>query len=81
MREQCGINGAKPEMELEKEIRDQERADLKMRSRTRIQNWPNTIENMRTKRIEERYKKLEDDELERRRIDAEEEAFNQYKRL
>ena len=52
-----------------------------MRSRTRVQNWPNTIENMRNKRIEDRYRKLEEEELERRRIDAEEEAYNQQKRL
>ena len=77
MREQCGINGAKSEMQLEKEAREQERADLKMRSRTRVQYWPNTIENMRNKRIEDRYKRLEEEELERRRIDAEEEAYNQ----
>ncbi len=63
-------------MELEKEAREQERADLKMRSRTRVQHWPNTIENMRNKRIEDRYRKLEEAELERRRIDAEEEAYN-----
>ncbi len=54
---------------------------MKQRSRARIQNWPNTIENMRTRRIEERYKRLEDEELERRRIDEEEDAFNQAKRL
>ena len=68
-------------MQLEKEIREQDRADLKMLSRTRVQNWPNTIENMRNKRIEDRYRKLEEEELERRRIDAEEEAYNQQKRL
>jgi len=81
LREQCGINGAKTEMQLEKEMKEQERADMKMRSRARVQHWPNTIENMRNKRIEDRYKKLEEEEQERRRIDAEEEAYNQQKRL
>lgn len=50
------------------------------KSRQRIKNWPNTIENLRLKRIEDKYKKLEDEELERRRIDAEEDAFKQEKR-
>lgn len=35
---------------------------------------------MRLKRIEDKYAKLEEQELERRRIDAEEDAFNQAKR-
>lgn len=81
LREQCGLNGARSEMELDREQREQDRNDLKQRSRARIANWPNTIENMRTRRIEERYKRLEDEELERRRIDEEEDAFNQAKRL
>jgi hypothetical protein len=50
------------------------------RSRARTKHWPNTIENMRTKRIEDRYRALEEAELERRRIDEEEEVFNQQKR-
>ena len=81
LREQCGLNGARSEMELDREQREQDRNDLQQRSRARIANWPNTIENMRTRRIEERYKRLEDEELERRRIDEEEDAFNQAKRL
>ena len=64
-------------MQLEREEREQDRADLKQRSRARVQHWPNTIENMRNKRIEDRYKRLEEEELERRRIDAEEDAYNQ----
>lgn len=76
LREQCGLNGARSEMELDREQRELDRNDLKQRSRARVQNWPNTIENMRTRRIEERYKRLEDEELERRRIDAEEDAYN-----
>ena len=81
LREQCGLNGARSEMELDREQREQDRADLKQRSRVRVQNWPNTIENLRSKRIEDRYKKLEEEELERRRIDAEEDVYNQQKRM
>ena len=81
MREQCGLNGARSEMELDREQREVDRNDLKNRSRARIKNWPNTIENLRTKRIEDRYKKLEEEEMERRRIDEEEEVYNQQKRL
>ena len=76
LREQCGLNGARSEMELDREQKELDRNDLKQRSRARVQNWPNTIENMRTRCIEERYKRLEDEELERRRIDAEEDAYN-----
>ncbi len=50
------------------------------KSRQRVKNWPNTIENLRKARIEEKYKRLEDEELERRRLDEQEEAFNQEKR-
>ena len=53
---------------------------LQNKSRQRVKNWPNTIENMRNKRIEDKYNKLEEAELERRRVDAEEDAFNQEKR-
>ena len=81
LREQCGLNGARSEMELDREQREQDRADLKQRSRVRVQNWPNTIENLRSKRIEDRYKKLEEEELERRRIDEEEDVYNQQKRM
>ena len=76
LREQCGLNGARSEMELDREQKELDRNDLKHKSRARVQNWPNTIENRRTRRIEERYKRLEDEELERRRIDAEEDAYN-----
>jgi len=33
------------------------------RSRARTKNWPNTIENMRNKRIEDRYRALEEAEV------------------
>ena len=80
LREQCGINGARSDLETEQEQRFKERTMLQNKSRQRVKNWPNTIENMRNKRIEDKYNKLEEAELERRRVDAEEDAFNQEKR-
>ena len=52
-----------------------ERTDKKMISQARVSKWPNTIHAERERKEYERIKKLEDDEIERRRIDAEEEAF------
>lgn len=63
LREQCGIGGAKTEMETEAEWKAKDRKDMYDRSRQRIKNWPNTIENMRHKRIEEKYRKLEEAEV------------------
>jgi hypothetical protein len=80
LRETCGIGGSKSSLQIEKEIEQEERKVLMERSRARTKNWPNTIENMRNKRIEDRYRQLEEAELARRRIDEEEDAFNQEKR-
>ena len=63
LREQCGIGGAKTEMETDVEWRTKEKKDLFEKSRQRIKNWPNTLENLRTKRIEDKYRKLEDEEV------------------
>jgi hypothetical protein len=51
------------------EQKQKERLELMTKSRQRVKNWPNTIENLRKARIEEKYKRLEDEELERRRLD------------
>jgi hypothetical protein len=67
-------------METELEYRTRDKLELQERSRQRVKNWPNTIENLRNKRLEDKYNKLEQAEIERRRVDAEEEAFNQEKR-
>jgi len=80
LREQCSIGGARSEMETDYEQRYKEKKELQEKSRQRVKNWSNTIENMRNTRIEEKYQKLEQAELERRRVDAEEDAFNQEKR-
>jgi len=44
-------------------------------SKQRVQNWPNTIEAVRRKREEDRIRKLEEEEIERRKIDAQEDAL------
>jgi len=51
-----------------------EKLDKRMVSQARVSKWPNTIHAERERKEYERIKKLEDDEIERRRIDAEEEA-------
>ena len=63
LREQCNIGGARSELELDAEIRAKEKRDLQDRSRQRIKNWPNTIENLRNKRIDDKYRKLEEAEV------------------
>ena len=56
-------------------MRHNERKDLHMISQTRVAKWPNTIQAERERKEYERIKKLEDDEIARRKIDAEEEAY------
>ncbi len=63
LRETCGLGGAKSQLQIEHEIEQDERRVLMERSRARTKNWPNTIENMRTKRIEDRYRALEEAEV------------------
>ena len=58
-------------------MRKSERAELQGLSNNRVSKWSNTIHAQREKKEYERIKKLEDDEIERRRIDAEEEAYQQ----
>jgi hypothetical protein len=36
----------------------------------RVQNWPNTIQALRKKKDEERIRRLEEEEIERRKVDA-----------
>jgi len=55
-------------------MRMNEKLDKRMVSQARVSKWPNTIHAERERKEYERIKKLEDDEIERRRIDAEEEA-------
>ena len=66
-------------------MRQSERQDLHKKSVARISKWPNTAVAERERKEYERIKKLEDDEvsifqilivqIERRRVDAEEEQY------
>lgn len=56
-------------------MRLNERSDLHKQSLARVSKWPNTATAERERKEYERIKKLEDDEIERRRIDAEEEEY------
>lgn len=67
-------------VENEHQQRQAERKALHDKSRTRMKNWGNSVDAIREKKELERYKKFEAEELERRRLDAEEEALNQEKR-
>jgi hypothetical protein len=51
-------------------MRHKDRADLQEKSKARVKNWPNTIEALRKKKEEERIRRLEEEEIERRKIDA-----------
>ena len=62
-------------------MRTQERKDLQALSNARVKNWPNTIEAVRKKREEDRIRKLEEEEIERRKVDAEEDALQSELRL
>ena len=65
----------------EESMAKQERLTLQEKSKARIANWPNTMQAMRKKREEERYARLEAEELERRRIDALEFDLQQEQRM
>lgn len=56
-------------------MRKNEREDKHMLSLAKVSKWPNTIHAERERKEYERIKKLEDDEIRRREIDAEEEAY------
>lgn len=52
------------------EQRQYERQTLQEKSKNRVSNWPNTIDAMRKKKDEERIRRLEEEEIERRKVDA-----------
>lgn len=56
-------------------MRNEDRQDLHERSKGRIKNWSNTLEATRIKREEDRIKRLEDEEIARRDVDAKEQEF------
>jgi len=53
-------------------MRNADRTKLQEISKTRIAHWPNTLEALRLKREEDRIKRLEDEEIARREVDAKE---------
>lgn len=55
--------------------RNRYRETLQQTSKARVSNWSNTMEAQRYKREEDRIKRLEDAEIERRRLDAEEQDY------
>ena len=65
----------KAETELEGERRIGERQGLYQKSQKRKENWGNTIEAIRKKKENERLRRFEEQEMERRKIDAEEAAI------
>lgn len=70
----------KAETELEGERRVGERQELYQKSQKRKENWGNTIEAIRKKKENERLRRFEEQEMERRKIDAEEAAIQEEAR-
>ena len=58
-------------------MRKTERQELQGLSNARVSKWPNTIHAQRERKEDERIQKLENDEIKRREIDAEEEGYQQ----
>jgi len=56
-------------------MRNDDRGDLHNKSKARIKNWSNTLEATRIKREDDRIKRLEDEEIARREVDAKEQEF------
>ncbi len=74
-------SGFKSDFQDDEQLRTQERQTLHAKSQARIANWPNTMHALRRKREEDRIKRLEDEEIERRRIDAIEFELQQAARM
>lgn len=53
-------------------MRNEDRQALHEKSKNRIKNWSNTLEATRLRREEDRIKRLEDEEIARREVDAKE---------
>jgi len=67
IRQQC-LTGTVAQFEQEQ--RNIDRLELQDKSKARVQNWPNTIDALRKKKDEERIRRLEEEEIERRKVDA-----------
>lgn len=55
--------------------KEEDRKRLKGLSDARVKNWPNTIQALREKKETERFEKFEREEMERRKIETEEAAY------
>lgn len=62
------------------EARKLERKTMHEMAQASVKNWPNTLENQRKKKEDERLKKLQDEEIRRREIDLKEAAFQDQQR-
>jgi hypothetical protein len=58
IKEQCSVG-----LDFETEQRTKERNELKQKSSARVQNWPNTISALRSKREQDRITRLENEEV------------------
>ena len=70
IKESCTLN-----QQRDFEDRQKVKQELFQKSQARVKNWPNTIKATREKKEKDRIKKLEEEEIERRKIDAMEEAL------
>ncbi len=84
IRQQCttgGFSTFKSDFMDDEAQRTADRLALQAKSQARIANWPNTMHALRKKREEDRIKRLEEEEIERRRIDQIEFELQQEKRM
>lgn len=70
IKESCSLN-QKRDQEYKQNVRE----TLFQKSQARLKNWPNTIQATRERKEKDRIHKLEDEEIERRKVDAVEEAL------
>lgn len=70
IKDSCSMDQTKHSMDKTKA-----RESLYMKSQQRVKHWPNTIQALRKKKDEDRIKRLEEEEIARRKVDAEEEAL------
>jgi len=62
------------------EARKLERKTMHEMAQASVKNWPNTLENLRKKKEDDKAKKLRDEEIRRREIDLKEAAFQDQQR-
>lgn len=67
IKESCSLGGTQ-----EQDMRNREKQELHGKSMKRVENWPNTISALRKKKEEDRIRRLEEEEIERRKVDAKE---------